>query len=908
MDTNKYNKLCARQMDRGCLMRSLFILISSFLLCTSTPVRAVEEEGICARVRIRISQDVVIARNAFRATLEISNSAENVPLENLAIILDVKDSNDQPANDLFGIHPPELSGVDDVNGGGVVEPGITASATWMIVPTRDAAPDQPTQYFIGGQFTYTEDGLVITVPLFPAPIMVKPDPLLVLDYFLVRDVYSDDPFTSEIEPAEPFPLGLMIRNNGKGEANNLRITTSQPEIIENEKGLLIDFKIIGTQVNTDPITPSLTINLGNIEPGTTSVAMWIMKCSLQGKFIEYSASFEHIDGLGNQRLSLIDTVAMHELLHAVRVDVPTDDHKPDFLVNDVTDENHLPDTLYNSNGVTEIVTVGLNPIIDGEINNSNDRVTLTSSVSNGWVYIRTNDPGQDQFQLSRVVRSDGREIIADENAWTTHRTIRLKGQPPYREHLLHLFDKDSTGSYTLFYETLDKDNDGIPDSVDNCWNVANPDQLDSNHDCPPPPYGADPLCGDACEASQCGNNLREGTEVCDGSDLGGETCESQRYSGGVLACLADCSGFDTSGCTSADADGDGYPTPADCDDDDKKIYPGAPELCNAKDDDCDNAIDEDLTQSCGTGVCAGTQTCSSGSWTNCSTYNNVCADCALCSEEGECNIFSSGTLCRPLAGPCDVAEYCTGSSPTCPPDAYKTYGSPCDDDQYCTLTDTCQNGICVGSGSPCAPPLVCSEERDMCVSATIINLGQECGTACGCIPIVLTNAAGFEVYTINCDIGYISDTIVAKGCLLGPAGLAAGKEMSTCDYSTPGKVTIEVNSAGDVIGDGIVAFGDFDVLAALGTDTSLTLTCTAKNPQGQDVPVTSEGGSKKIIRVGDFNCDIWVTIDEVIKVVRMYLGEDPVSPIADPGCDGEVQIFDVIKAINCYLETPDCPC
>ncbi len=47
----------------------------------------------------------------------------------------------------------------------------------------------------------------------------------------------------------------------------------------------------------------------------------------------------------------------------------------------------------------------------------------------------------------------------------------------------------------------------------------------------------------------CGNNLREGTEVCDGTDLNGESCSSQGYCGGTLACNGSCSGFDVSSCT-----------------------------------------------------------------------------------------------------------------------------------------------------------------------------------------------------------------------------------------------------------------------------------------------------------------------------------------------------------------------
>jgi hypothetical protein len=432
------------------------IIMSCFRIITA--YAQMPEEGVCAHVRIQLSQDAAITRNGFKATLEIFNAPENVPLENLKVALNITNSNNQPVNDLFGIHPPELSGIGDVDGGGVIPPGGTASAAWVIVPTRDAAPDGPVTYYVGGEFSYMQGSSVITMPLFPAPILVMPDPLLVIDYFWVRDVYSDDPFTPEKEPAEPFPLGVMVRNNGKGVANNFKIMASQPQIVDNEKGLLIDFKLVGTQVNTEIIPPSLTVNLGNIDPGTISVAKWMMTSSLQGKFIDYKATFEHVDGLGMPRLSLIDTVNIHELTHAVRVDIPTDDNKPDFLVNDIPDDNHLPDTLYNSAGPIEAVSIGANSSVDWQIVDGRLEAHLTATVPTGWVYIRTTDPGQDQFRLTRVVRSDGREICLDDNAWTTHRTIRLVGQAPYREHLLHLFDKDSTGSYTLVYEATGMNN------------------------------------------------------------------------------------------------------------------------------------------------------------------------------------------------------------------------------------------------------------------------------------------------------------------------------------------------------------------------------------------------------------------------------------------------------------------
>src|SRR5262249_8994911 len=46
----------------------------------------------------------------------------------------------------------------------------------------------------------------------------------------------------------------------------------------------------------------------------------------------------------------------------------------------------------------------------------------------------------------------------------------------------------------------------------------------------------------------CGNGARDGSEQCDGTDLGGATCASLGFTpDGTLACTAGC-GFDTSGC------------------------------------------------------------------------------------------------------------------------------------------------------------------------------------------------------------------------------------------------------------------------------------------------------------------------------------------------------------------------
>jgi hypothetical protein len=66
----------------------------------------------------------------------------------------------------------------------------------------------------------------------------------------------------------------------------------------------------------------------------------------------------------------------------------------------------------------------------------------------------------------------------------------------------------------------------------------------------------------------CGDGVIESGETCDGSNLGSATCESLGDPSGTLVCKADCSGFDTTGCTgNFNPQGSGFTTaPTICND------------------------------------------------------------------------------------------------------------------------------------------------------------------------------------------------------------------------------------------------------------------------------------------------------------------------------------------------------
>jgi len=104
----------------------------------------------------------------------------------------------------------------------------------------------------------------------------------------------------------------------------------------------------------------------------------------------------------------------------------------------------------------------------------------------------------------------------------------------------------------------DIDDDNVCAGIDNCGLLANPEQGDLDWDCGPAPLSTTATCGDACDP------------CIDVDDDGyGETAAGTK---------GDCLGYD-------------------CDDQDGSRYPGAVELCDGRDNDCNLLVDDNLTLS-----------------------------------------------------------------------------------------------------------------------------------------------------------------------------------------------------------------------------------------------------------------------------------------------------------------------
>ena len=417
--------------------------------------------SVCSSITLQFTQKMVMTRQAFRGTLTVFNGNEQEAMKNVKLTLTVTDEKGNIAmSDKFQVNPEKLEGFNgklDFTDGWTLDAQKEGVATVLFIPTKKAAPTVETRYAFGGTLSYVDPftGLEVTRDLTPITLTVKPSPNLDLTYFMQRDIKGDDPLTKEVEPSEEAEFSLLINNLGYGDATNVMMTTNQPEIVDNEKGLKVKFELMSSQLNgqekTLALGGSVATDFGTIPAHSTSYAQWWIKSSLLGHFTDYDVTATHLTSYGNKDLSLLNDVTIHELIRSIDV-TKGDKTLKGFMTNDLVDADDTPDMLYLSDGEIEKVNVAASSSIT---KTSDTEYTLTITPSEeGWNYGNLSDPTYGVSALKSVTRaSDGKQISL-RNFWQTDRTLRDGKDPLYenRIHFADLFDGKNAESYILTFE------------------------------------------------------------------------------------------------------------------------------------------------------------------------------------------------------------------------------------------------------------------------------------------------------------------------------------------------------------------------------------------------------------------------------------------------------------------------
>jgi len=418
-------------------------------------------DTVCARVVLQIEQELTLEREGFEARLGISNGLPS-DLTGFQVTLKFADAEGNPV---------AVSTVDAPNGAGKffyriqtgytqpvsVAAGADQKVAYLIVPAVGAAGTSAngTRYQVGATIKYTVAGKEEIVELAPDEITVRPMPVLQLQYFLPGDVFGDDPLTTAVESVVPYAMGVRVLNHSDyATANKVKIQSGQPEIIDNQQGLLIDFRVIGSMVNGMSAQPTLLADFGNIGPRHAAVGQWLMTSSLSGKFVRFAAEVAHAPDLGGSLTSLIpeEAISTHRLLGQVIVDLPGRDAVADFLATDAMAGDYSVVKLYESDNDEASVAVTYYAPGDSAISLASSGGTpptyqLTVGTAAAWGYVRTASPFSADKQV-RAVRSDGK-VLPAANSWVS-RTRTPEGVISY---WLNLFDTTIAAgqTYTLTF-------------------------------------------------------------------------------------------------------------------------------------------------------------------------------------------------------------------------------------------------------------------------------------------------------------------------------------------------------------------------------------------------------------------------------------------------------------------------
>ena len=421
-----------------------------------------QSENTCAQVKLEIKQKLVLTRQAFRGTLTIENGSSNA-IED--ILVDVNATNMETGfmatSREMQISIEKIEGFEgEKDGAWRLGAGKKGVATILFIPTKYAAPKNITTYSFGGTLSFKDGSATQNRSLFPVSLQVKPTPELDLTYFMQRDVYGDNPLTTDVvEPVIPAEFSVLIHNKGYGDANNVRMITKKPEIVENEKGLLIDFDIISSSLNggekTMALDDDIATQFGTIAAGTASYATWDLTASLMGHFTEYDVSVTHVTDYGNPDLSLLDRVTIHELIHSMNATIGDKVYRA-WITNDEPDAEDAPDHIYFANGTDEELATLSEETRMERIDATHYRVTVPTNVPRNWFYTAVANPAGKYAKILSITDETNNRPLDAANFWTTDYTMKdgIDPQLDYRLHIADIVSGKGTNTYIVEFEPI----------------------------------------------------------------------------------------------------------------------------------------------------------------------------------------------------------------------------------------------------------------------------------------------------------------------------------------------------------------------------------------------------------------------------------------------------------------------
>lgn len=239
----------------------------------------------------------------------------------------------------------------------------------------------------------------------------------------------------------------------------------------------------------------------------------------------------------------------------------------------------------------------------------------------------------------------------------------------------------------------------------------------------------------------CGNGVREGTELCDGTDCKTEctsdnACIVSQLAGAAKTCDAQCNATETTACNSGDG-----------------CCPNG----------CDHGADGDCSPSCGDGVLTGPETCEPGSSTH------PCATPASCNDNDPCTMDT-------VTG---NAQQCSAKCANAP---ITRKAIDCDDNDPCTDDDMVESATecafeCTHS-NPRRPTGSC-EDSDPCTDDTPEISATRCAYECPHRRQQPTAARCEDNNPCTDDTPVMSDSRCAYECPhdLAPSGTPCGAGM-----------------------------------------------------------------------------------------------------------------------------------